>query len=291
MLKVVTTSTIRVLKLCSIMGVAHKRLFSDKTDAVLAAVKNLPTLPSFDTPEEERLHRKQRLAAAFRIFSQYGFDEGVAGHITARDPVEPDTFWVNAFGIHFSQITVSNLIRVNHEGKIVEGKGMLNAAAFAIHSKIHAARPEAVAAAHTHAPYGRAWSTLGRPLDPITQDSCAFYNDHAVYNEYGGVAVDLDEGERIAAALGQKKAVILQSHGLLTVGESVDAAAWWYIALERCCQVQLLAESAAQGKPLIQISSKSAAQAAILTGTPAKGWFQFQSLYAKVLKEQPDFLN
>lgn len=266
------------------------RGFSDHTSA-LSMFENLPSLPKFDTLEEEQLHRKQRLAAAFRIFSRCGFDEGVAGHITARDPIDPKTFWVNPFGVHFSQIKVSNLIRVDHNGNIVEGKGILNAAAFAIHSRVHAARPEAVGAAHTHAVHGRAWSTIGRPLDPITQDACAFYNDHAVYNDYGGVAVELDEGERIAKALGGNKAVILQSHGLLTVGETVDAAAWWYIAMERCCQAQLLAESAAQGQKLVGISGEAAAQAAAIAGNAFAGWFQFQPLYAKILKEQPDFLE
>jgi len=272
------------------MRASQERKFCSGKEA-LAAFGDLPTIPSFDSPEAERLHRKQRLAAAFRIFSQYGFDEGVAGHITARDPLEPDTFWVNAFGVHFSQINVSNLIRVNHDGKILEGEGLLNAAAFAIHSRVHSARPDAVAAAHTHAPHGRAWSVLGRPIDPITQDACAFYKDHAVYDDYGGVVVELDEGARIAQALGKNKAAVLQNHGLLTVGDTVDAAAWWYLAMERCCQVQLLAESAAHGKPLTQISDAAASQAAAITGNAYAGWFQFQPLYHKLLREQPDFLE
>src|SRR5262245_49802894 len=93
----------------------------------------IATPPVFDTVEEERLHRKQRLAAAFRLFSKCGFDEGVAGHITVRDPEHPETFWVNPFGIHFSQIRVSNLIRVDHAGQTVEGSFPVNAAAYAIH--------------------------------------------------------------------------------------------------------------------------------------------------------------
>src|SRR5262245_12592583 len=153
---------------------------------------NLPQPPTFANVEEARLHRKQRLAAAFRLFSKFGFDEGVAGHITARDPEHPDTFWVNPFGVHFSQIKVSNLIRCDHKGNVVEGDYAVNAAAFVIHSRVHTARPDAVGAAHTHSTYGRAWSTLGRKLDPITQDSCAFYGDHELYDDFGGVVVDLD---------------------------------------------------------------------------------------------------
>jgi ribulose-5-phosphate 4-epimerase/fuculose-1-phosphate aldolase len=152
-------------------------------------------------------------------------------------------------------------------------------------------RPDVNAAAHTHSPYGRAWSALGRTLDPITQDACAFYNDHAVYEDFGGVAVEVDEGMRIANALGQNKAAILQNHGIITAGETVDAAAWWYICLERSCQVQLLAEAASHGKPLKTISPESAGQTYNIVGSPYAGWFQFQPLYARILKEQPDFLE
>jgi ribulose-5-phosphate 4-epimerase/fuculose-1-phosphate aldolase len=254
---------------------------------------DLPQPSVFATLQEERLHRKQRLAAAFRLFSKCGFDEGVVGHITARDPEFTDTFWVNPFGLHFSLIKVSDLIRVDHAGKVVEGSRPVNAAAFAIHSRIHAARPDSVGAAHAHSTYGRAFAALGRKLDPISQDVCAFYNDHALYNDYGGVAVELDEGQRIAEALGSCKAAILQNHGLLTVGRTVDEAAWWFICMERSCQVQLLAEAAAarSGQELKIISEKSAEQAFWIIGTPFTGWFQFQSLYERIVKEQPDFLN
>jgi len=156
---------------------------------------------------------------------------------------------------------------------------------------VHTLRPDVNAAAHTHSPYGRAWSTLGRTLDCITQDVCAFYNDHTVYDDFGGVAVELDEGVRIARALGDNKAAILQNHGILTVGQTVDAAAWWYICFERSCQVQLLAEAASHGKPLKTISPASAQQSYDIVGSPYAGWFQFQPLYARILKEQPDFLD
>src|SRR3954464_9687905 len=106
--------------------------------------------PTFDSVEEERLHRKQRLAAAFRLFSRFGFDEGVAGHITARDPERTDHFWVNPFGMHFGHIRVSDLVLVNHRGEVVEGNRTVNAAAFAIHGAIHNARPDVIAAAHAH---------------------------------------------------------------------------------------------------------------------------------------------
>src|SRR6202047_5197714 len=134
---------------------------------------NLPAPPVFATAEEERRHRKQRLAGAYRLFSRFGFDEGVAGHITARDPERLDHFWVNPFGMHFGEIRASDLILVNHRGEVVEGQHAVNQAAFAIHSRVRAARPDVVAAAHAHSMYGQAWGALGRLLAPITQDACA----------------------------------------------------------------------------------------------------------------------
>jgi ribulose-5-phosphate 4-epimerase/fuculose-1-phosphate aldolase len=248
----------------------------------------IPLPPTFDNVEAERLHRKQRLAASFRLFSKFGFDEGVAGHITARDPELTDHFWVNPFGMHFSQIRVSDLLLCNHEGEVVEGNRAVNRAAFAIHSQVHAARPDVIAAAHTHSTYGRAWSSLGRLLDPITQDVCAFYNDHALFDDYTGVVLDTQEGKRIAHALGEAKAVILRNHGLLTVGHSVDEAAWWFITMERSCQVQLMAEAA--GTP-VKVDEEMAGLTQGQVGSHIAGWFSFQPLWDRILKEQPDFLE
>jgi ribulose-5-phosphate 4-epimerase/fuculose-1-phosphate aldolase len=251
------------------------------------AAPNL-TPPTFDSLDEERTHRKQRLAAAFRLFSRFGFDEGVAGHITARDPEHLDHFWVNPLGMHFGHIRVSDLILVNDKGEVVEGDHAVNAAAFAIHSQVHAARPDVVAAAHAHSVYGKTWSALGRLLDPITQDACAFYDDHALFDDYTGVVLDLEEGKRIAHALGDGKAVILRNHGLLSVGRSVDEAAWWFITMERSCHAQLMAEAA--GTPVL-IEPANAALTASQVGSHLGGWFSFQPLYARIVREQPDLLD
>lgn len=237
---------------------------------------------------EERRHRKERLAGAFRLFARFGFNNGLAGHITARDPEYPDRFWVNPMGKHFGTIKVSDLLLVDHEGNIIEGKGVLNQAAFAIHSQIHKARPDIVSAAHAHTTYGQAWSTLGRLLDPISQDACYFYNDHALFNSYGGEVLETSEGKKIAEALGNKKAIILQNHGLLTVGTTVDSAAWWFIAMEQACKVQLLAEQA--GKPII-IPEDVAKLARSQIGTEDIGWFSFQPYWELIVKEEPDFLG
>jgi ribulose-5-phosphate 4-epimerase/fuculose-1-phosphate aldolase len=212
----------------------------------------------------------------------------VAGHITVRDPEQLDHFWVNPMGKSFKQMRVSDLLKVDHEGNVVEGEGLLNGAAFTIHSRIHMHHPEVTAAAHSHSVYGKAWSSLGRKLDPLTQDACAFYGDHAVFEDYTGVVLDLTEGDRIAGALGDNKAVILQNHGLLTVGESVDEACWWFVTMERSCQAQLLAEAAGTPRP---IPHEMAEHTAEQVGSTLAGWFSFQPLYDVIVAEQPELLD
>jgi ribulose-5-phosphate 4-epimerase/fuculose-1-phosphate aldolase len=219
------------------------------------------TLPEFASVEEERTHLKQRMAAAYRLFDRFGFNEGIAGHLTARDPEFPDTFWVNPFGLSFGLIRASDMIRVNHEGVVVEGDWPVNIAAFAIHSQVHQARPDVMAAAHTHSKHGRAWSTLGRLLDPITQDSCSFFEDHGLFD----------------------------NHGILTVGHSVDEAAWLYITMERTCEVQLLAE--ATGTKPISIDPEMARHTRNQVGSHFACWLSFQPLYDKIVADQPDLLE
>jgi ribulose-5-phosphate 4-epimerase/fuculose-1-phosphate aldolase len=239
-------------------------------------------------PAEERLHRKQRLAATLRIFSWYGYDEGAGGHVTARDPEYPDRFWVNPFGMYFGHVRVSDLLLVDHDGTVIAGEGRVNPAGYAIHSRLHAHRPDVVCAAHTHSTYGRAWSALGRPLPPLTQDACAFYQDHEVYPDYTGVVLSLDDADRIAARLGLAKGLILANHGLLTVGASVAEAAWWFISMERCCQVQLAAEAA--GRPNL-IGPDQARVTREQIGTAAIGRLNFRPLYAAIVRREPDLLT
>src|SRR6201996_4949611 len=251
-------------------------------------IAQTPPMPTFKTVGEERLPRKQRVSSAFRLFAKFGFSEGVAGHITVRDPELQDHFWVNPFGMHFGHIRVSDLVLVNEKGVVVEGEREVNESAFAIHSRLHMARPDVVAAAHAHSLYGKTWSSLGRLLDPLTQDACAFYEDHSLFDDYTGVVYDMSEGDRIAAALGHRKAIILQNHGLLTVGSTVDEAAWFYITMDRSCQVQLMAEAA--GKP-IPIAHEAAVVARKQVGNPRVAWFQYQPLWDLIVREQPDLLD
>ncbi|KIV95678.1 hypothetical protein B0A52_07137 [Exophiala mesophila] len=250
--------------------------------------------PKFDSLEEERLYRKQHLAAAFRVFADRGFDEGVAGHISVRDPILRDHFWLNPLSQHFSQISVSDLILVNEDGDVVIGDEPINAAAFAIHSEIHKARPDVDAACHAHSVYGKAFSVFGRELDMMTQDALRFYKSHAVYDNFGGVVLDREEGKRIAKALGNGKAVILQNHGLLTCAKTVDAAAFWFISLDKTCHAQLLADaaSAGSGYKKILINDDEAEYSYAQVGTDEKGWLAFQGYYDEQLaKTNGSFLK
>lgn len=241
--------------------------------------------PSTTTVSEERDLRLRELAAAFRIFGAFGFSEGVAGHITVRDPEFPETFWVNPFGMNFRHITVSDLVHVDHDGNVLTGDRPVNRAAFCIHSEVHKARPDVIAAAHAHSIHGKAFSSFGQPLLPITQDACAFYQDHAVYTDYLGVVTDVEEGRAIGMALGSAKAVILQNHGLLTVGHSVAEAAWWFITMERSCQAQLLAMAAGEPRTIAHDTAVSVYEQ---IGTPLAGWFQFRPLWDDIVRTAPE---
>ncbi|MCJ1322175.1 hypothetical protein MMC15_007521 [Xylographa vitiligo] len=255
-----------------------------------------PGPPEFQDKYEERDYLKGRLAAAFRIFGKYGYDEGVAGHITMRDPVDPTTFWVNPFGVAFSMMRRSDLIQVDHSGKVINGGEvrLLNAAAYMIHAAVHSARPDVLCACHSHSIYGRSFCALGRPLDIITQDSCAFHDDHALYTSFNGIVLAEKEGHDIAACLGSKKAALLQNHGLLTVGETIEAAVFWFISLEKCCHAQLMADAAAGGRggETKKIGDEEAAFTYKTIGTPLAGWFSAKPEFDKMYKaEGKDFLQ
>lgn len=248
----------------------------------------------FDPPapragvEAERRHRQERLAGAFRLFARLGFAQGLAGHITARDPELPDHFWVNPLGVHFSRIKVSDLLLVNARGETVIGERPLNKAAFAIHAAIHEHNPKIVAAAHTHSTYGKAWSTLGRKLDTLTQDACVFHDDHALFDDFTGMVVDESEGLRIARALGDRKGAILKNHGILSAGPSVEAAAWWYIALDNACHTQLLAEAAGKPQPIAEAVARHTHGQ---IGGPEGALHAFESLYEGLVEAEPELLD
>jgi ribulose-5-phosphate 4-epimerase/fuculose-1-phosphate aldolase len=241
------------------------------------------------TVEEERLHRKQRLAGALRIFGRFGFGEGVAGHITVRDPEFPDHFWVNPLGLSFRHMRVSDLILVNHHGEVVYGKHSVNRAAYVLHAAVHTARPDVIAAAHAHSVYGKAFSSLGIPLDPLTQDSCAFYEQNVVIADHGGAVVfEEAAGRDFAEAFGNYRAAIHQNHGHFTVGASVDEAVFWFVCFERCAQAQLAAMAAGTPK---HIPHDSAVYTRENAGSAITGWMHFQPLWQEICQTDPDLFD
>lgn len=248
-----------------------------------------PSMPTFDSVEEERAHRKAKLAGALRIFGRFGFGEGVAGHITVRDPEFPDLFWVNPFAMSFRHIKSSDLILLDHDGNVVYGSSHVNRAAFVLHSAIHAARPDVIAAAHSHSPYGKSFSSLGIPLAPITQDACSFYNDHTVITEHGGAIVnEIEAGHDFARLFPEGKAAIHQNHGLFTVGQTVDEACFWFVSMERSCQAQLMAMAA--GDP-IDVRDEYAQHTFSSAGSHFAGWFSFQPLWEEICRTDPDLFD
>jgi ribulose-5-phosphate 4-epimerase/fuculose-1-phosphate aldolase len=238
-----------------------------------------------DTPEARKL--KVKLAAAYRILARYGMDQGIAGHISLRVPAAPDYFWVNPFGLQFSQVSADNLALVNHRGELVDGWPVVNYAAFCIHGAIHHGRPDVHCAAHTHSPAGSAYSALNIALEPLDQVCCSFYEDHAVYSEYDGVVVDMDQTRGIVDALGTARALILTNHGLLTCAETVEQAVIDMIDLDRSCALNLRAM--ATGRPLRHVPPEAARQARALQTMPGRWSFHWPNLLLELNRHETDY--
>lgn len=269
----------------------HDIHFIDGTPLTPKAVTTLyiDEYPPLSDPSAERLRRKQKLAGALRIFGRFGFGEGVAGHITVRDPEFPELFWVNPLGLSFRHASVSDLILVDHDGNVVLGEHSVNKAAYVLHAAIHAARPDVIAAAHAHSVFGKALSSLGVPLEPLTQDSCAFYELNTVIQDHGGAVVfEKSAGEDFAKAFDQNRAALHQNHGHFTVGKTIDEAAFWFVCFERCAQAQLLAMAA--GTPL-RIPHESAVYTREQAGNELSGWMHFQPLWQEIQRSDPDLFG
>jgi ribulose-5-phosphate 4-epimerase/fuculose-1-phosphate aldolase len=237
--EVETTPTLRLRRQPSLMASPATPGFpitADVEASPFAAVQVGPTrtmLPTFASPKEERTYRKEHLALVFRILHRFRLAEGIAGHCSVRDPVEPDTFWVNPQGKSFARMRASDLVRCRiSDGVMVEGRAPTDASASSIHSQIYDVRgregPAGIEAiVHVHGPNTKAFSSMGRVLDMISQDACA-YHDEMVLVPFGGAVFDNREGERIARLAGPKRIAILQNHGIIAMGNiSIDEAAWW----------------------------------------------------------------
>ena len=231
------------------------------------------------------------VVAACRAFALHGLDYGFAGHLTVRDPEHPHLYWTNPMAVHFSQVKLSNLILADHAGKVVQGEYALNRAGFVLHAAVHEAHPDIVAMCHAHTVYGVAYAALGRLLPPITQDAAVFFEDHMVVTaESGKVSVETQAGVGIAACFKNVKAVIHQNHGLITCSRhSIEAAAFWFIALERCCQQQLMIEATGIAPQLVPEDRARYSREHV--GSEYIGWLHFQPVLEQLQATQKDMLD
>ena len=250
-----------------------------------------PGLPTFANAAQQRQHLKERLVGACRAFALQGFDYGFAGHLTVRDPENPGRYWTNPMAVHFAQVKVSNLICADHEGRVVEGRHAINRAGFVLHAAVHEAHADIVAMCHAHTVYGTAYAALGKPLAPITQDACAFFEDHVVIgDEAGQVAVEVQAGHKVANAFKGVRAAIHQNHGLITASRhSIEAAAFWFMALERCCQQQLAVDASGVAPRLVPPDRARYSREHV--GSEYIGWLHFQTIWGHLLETQPDMLD
>ncbi|EXJ95774.1 L-fuculose-phosphate aldolase [Capronia coronata CBS 617.96] len=244
--------------------------------------KPLPKIPTFTDMAAKRQWQLEHMAGCFRVWAREGYAEGISGHISVRDPEFEDRMWINPLGVHYGMLKASDMVCINYmTGEVVGGNMDIpaNAAGVQIHSAAHKRRPDVHAVCHAHSIYGRAYSAFAQPLEMLTQDVCNFYNAHSIYRSYGGVALAAEEGDNIAKALGDGKAAILMNHGLLTVGHTVDEAAFQYMVLERSCKVQLLVEAAEANGRLQKkvIGPEEAAYNFKMNSDPETLYFEMQS--------------
>lgn len=273
---------------------SHHTVFTGPRTSVYQPAQEglvFPTRPTFSTHAEERQYRKEHLVAACRAFAQQGFDYGFAGHLTIRDPERPELYWTNPMCVPFSQVNVSSLILADHHGRVVEGRYAINQAGFVLHGAVHEANPEIVAMCHAHTVYGTAFAALGKPLEPITQDAAAFFEDHVVLkDEAGQVAVEEGAGHSVAPRFKGVKGVIHQNHGILTSStHSIDSCAFWFIALERCCRQQLLIE--ASGHKPVRMPDEVSRYSHEHVGSDYIGWLHFQTIWNELAATQPDMFD
>jgi len=229
------------------------------------------------------------LAACYRLVAMYGWDDLIANHMTAKVPGEPDAFLINPFGLLFEEVTASNLVKIGPEGNPLEPTGHeVNRTGFIIHSAIHQARDDAHCVIHLHSRAGVAVSMTETGLLPLNQTAMAIHRDIA-YHEYEGVALSLEERERIATDLGDKHLMLLRNHGILALGRTVGEAFVRTYQLEWACQVQVDALATAQ--PLHH--ADPAVVDSVVAATENDGWARYAelawaALRRKVQREQPD---
>lgn len=204
-----------------------------------------PKISIRESVSEAEWKARVDLAALYRLTALHGWDDMIFTHISHRVPGPEHHFLINPYGYFFEEITASSLVKVDLDGSIVqETDAMINPAGFTIHSAIHAAREDAMVVMHVHTDQGVAVSAQKEGLLPISQTAMAVREDVA-YHDYEGIALDLDERERLVADLGPKKhSMILRNHGTLTCGATAAQTFTRMFFLERACKMQIMALSA-----------------------------------------------
>ncbi len=188
---------------------------------------------------------RKQLAATYRLCSTYGWTDLVFTHISARLPDEngEHRFLINPYGVMFDEMTASSLVKIDMDGKICQDTPyFINPAGFTIHSAVHMARKDAGCVIHVHTPYGMAVSAQKKGLRRYTQMAMQVHDDVA-YHDYEGIALELDERERIVANLGTKSLLMLRNHGTLTLGPTCGTAFLRMYFLENACKAQIFAQS------------------------------------------------
>lgn len=213
----------------------------------------LPLQPSGvrDAVSDEEWRLRVDLAACYRLIAMFGWDDLVFTHVSARVPGPDEHFLINAYGLLFEEMTASSLVKVDLQGnKVLDSPHPVNPAGFVIHSAVHEARPDIGCVLHTHSKAGVAVSAQADGLQPISQTSLFAYATLA-YHDYEGVALNDDEKPRLVADLGNKNALMLRNHGLLTTGPTIADAFLMMYVFETACQIQVMAQSS--GGELIQV--------------------------------------
>jgi len=221
------------------------------------------------TPAQIRAEYKRQTALGYRLFAAMRWGDMGDGHITARDPERPDCFWLLRLGVPYNNATVHDLLLVGPDGSLVEGDGIINPAAYHIHHPLLAARPDVVSAAHVHTPWGTPFSAEVRLVEPVTQESCYWFERHTIFDDEEVDILDVDGGKRIAAALGDLPAIVLRNHGLLTVGVEPADAVGSFVHFERVAEANLKARDA---KPISAEAARHARRG-LGDGTSGSYWF------------------
>ncbi|MGW4578296.1 class II aldolase/adducin family protein [Rhodococcus aetherivorans] len=222
----------------------------------------------------ERARRKLALAVVLRLFAERGYEFGFNGHITVRDPGPEETFWANPLGVPWAHTRVSDLVRLDAAGTVVEGFRDTSIPGFHSQYRFHSAREDAVAVVHAHSPHGFAWSALGRTLPVYNHDGALLSGLVSVRDSFDVPA---------AEGLGDTARVVVQrSHGFVTVGQSLEEAAFYFVAAERAAHAALTIE-AAGGAPEID-----PATIASWPLTPATARAQFENDYLRIVAQSPD---